>query len=170
MSENRWCVYKHTCPDGRVYIGITSELPQYRWDGGMGYQYSNREFFRYILATGWDNIEHEVLYSGLNEKEARRLERLEILKYGKRVFNRVHANKVMRAIPADVAPVLSKLTADELNAVYLWCEALYGETTQENLYLAYRESGWERTVYEFESGNPERIKRELEYIENCRRA
>ena len=170
MNENHWYVYKHTCPDGRVYIGITSWLPTARWDGGIGYQHSTWEFFRYILATGWDNIEHEVLYSGLNEKEARRLEKLEILKHGKRVFNRVHADKVMRAIPVKVGSVLAKLTKDELNAVDLWCEALYGEITEENRYLVYRASYWERTVFEFTSGDPERIERELEFIEKRRRA
>lgn len=31
MSENTWSVYRHTFPDGKVYIGKTQERPEERW-------------------------------------------------------------------------------------------------------------------------------------------
>lgn len=42
-----YCVYKHTGPTGKVYIGITKRNPQKRWNSGRGYE-SNRYFFRAI--------------------------------------------------------------------------------------------------------------------------
>jgi hypothetical protein len=69
-----WSVYKHTFPDGRVYIGITSLSPNERWDSGLGYE-SQPKFFRQIVKVGWDNIEHEVLASGLSEQSAREMEK-----------------------------------------------------------------------------------------------
>lgn len=31
-----YCVYKHTSPSGKVYIGITVQNPLYRWNKGNG--------------------------------------------------------------------------------------------------------------------------------------
>ena len=68
-------VYRHTSPEGKVYIGITSQAkPQYRWEqGGRGYR-NNLAFWRDIQKFGWDNFKHEVLYEKLTQKEALRLE------------------------------------------------------------------------------------------------
>ena len=33
-----YCVYMHTCPKGRVYIGITRNNPLKRWQNGTGYR------------------------------------------------------------------------------------------------------------------------------------
>lgn len=35
---NKYCVYKHTLPNEKIYIGITSQNPIYRWDNGKGYK------------------------------------------------------------------------------------------------------------------------------------
>lgn len=64
-----YCVYKHTSPQGRVYIGITSLPVQRRWQGGMGYRY-NTHFYNAILKYGWDNFSHEVLVSDISKEEA----------------------------------------------------------------------------------------------------
>lgn len=40
MNEEKklkWCVYIHTSPSGKKYIGITSQNPQKRWQNGKGY-------------------------------------------------------------------------------------------------------------------------------------
>ena len=70
-----YCVYRHTSPEGKVYIGITSQpKPQYRWEaGGKGYQ-SNTVFWRDIQKFGWDNFQHEILYEKLTQHEALHLE------------------------------------------------------------------------------------------------
>lgn len=35
MTSKAWIVYRHTSPSGKVYIGITSDLPKRRWGNGM---------------------------------------------------------------------------------------------------------------------------------------
>lgn len=70
LSENNWCVYRHTFPDGKVYIGKTSGAPEKRWGNlGQGYQ-GQHKVFNAILAYGWNNIKHEVLFDGLSDDEA----------------------------------------------------------------------------------------------------
>lgn len=64
-----FCVYKHTSPNGKVYIGITSLNPIRRWNNGKGYS-SQPYFFRAILKYGWDNFNHEILFSDLTKEEA----------------------------------------------------------------------------------------------------
>lgn len=64
-----YCVYKHTCPNGKVYIGITNCDPLLRWrNSGAGY--SRQIFFRAIQKYGWDNIQHEIICEGLSKEEA----------------------------------------------------------------------------------------------------
>ena len=67
--DNTCCVYMHTCPNGKVYIGVTQQTPMKRWKGGSGYN-TNSHFRQTILKYGWDNIRHEVLYSDLSRDEA----------------------------------------------------------------------------------------------------
>lgn len=70
-----YTVYKHTSPSGKVYIGITCRKPEYRWNHGRGYKEIDQPlFYRAIKKYGWDNITHEILYSGLQEKDAKNLE------------------------------------------------------------------------------------------------
>jgi group I intron endonuclease len=70
MEKTRtYCVYKHTSPSGKVYIGITKRDPTKRWCNGKGYR-SQRVFFRAIQKYGWNNFEHEILYTGLSKVDA----------------------------------------------------------------------------------------------------
>lgn len=64
-----YTVYKHTSPNGKVYIGITSKDVKDRWDSGWGYE-GNKEFSSDIKLYGWENIEHEILFSGLTKEKA----------------------------------------------------------------------------------------------------
>lgn len=66
----RFCVYKHTFPNGKVYIGITSKKPEERWQNGKGYT-SNKHLQNAIRKYGWINIKHDVLLKNLNDKEAK---------------------------------------------------------------------------------------------------
>lgn len=164
MTENNYCVYKHECPDGRCYIGITNQTPKLRWCGGLGYQGSNYEFFKYILANGWDNIEHMILYDGLSEKEARRIEKEEIIKEGSRVFNVQHVKERFRAIPPSYREQLDGLSDLEKYALDLW----YGHGDSEELakekWFSYTHNMMDRTILELSSGDPVRVEKELCYI------
>lgn len=70
-----YTVYRHISPSGKVYIGITCMKPEYRWNHEKGYKEIDQPVFsRAIKKYGWDNITHEILYSGLTEKDAKNLE------------------------------------------------------------------------------------------------
>lgn len=76
-----YTVYKHTFPDGKVYIGITSMKPEKRWNKGKGYR--RKKNYRYVqplmaratLKYDWDDIKHEVLFEGLSKEEAEQKEK-----------------------------------------------------------------------------------------------
>lgn len=75
-----YCVYKHTGPTGKVYIGITKRKPEKRWNSGRGYE-SNRYFYRAIQKYGWESFEHEIIADGLTQVEASETERRLIAEY-----------------------------------------------------------------------------------------
>jgi group I intron endonuclease len=64
-----YSVYKHTTPNGKVYIGITKQKPVKRWLHGKGYARQDH-FYNAILKYGWDNIKHEILFTELTREEA----------------------------------------------------------------------------------------------------
>lgn len=74
-----YVVYKHTTPSGKVYIGITKQKPERRWQNGNGYK-DNEHFYRAILKYGWGNIKHEIVCTGLNKWQACRVEQ-SLIKY-----------------------------------------------------------------------------------------
>ena len=68
-TNNCWCVYKHTSPSGKVYIGIAKDI-KHRWrNKGSGYKGSTR-IANAIKKYGWDNIKHEILFSELTKEDA----------------------------------------------------------------------------------------------------
>lgn len=73
-EERMFIVYKHTNKiNDKVYIGITCNL-KHRWVA-KGYMYTGSPYFNHALKKyGWDNFEHEILFEGLTEKEARKKE------------------------------------------------------------------------------------------------
>lgn len=66
-----------------MYIGITSRKPSDRW-GYNGIHYKGQPFYKAILKYGWDNIKHEIIYSGLSENQAKEKEIELIKKYKSR--------------------------------------------------------------------------------------
>lgn len=78
--KREYCVYMHRFPNGKVYIGITNQDPEKRWNGGRGYK-ANHGLFTEILKYGWINIEHIVIASGLTEEQASEEERRLVEEY-----------------------------------------------------------------------------------------
>lgn len=72
-KKQLWILYRHTSPSGKVYIGITCQKPNARWNNGNGYRESTY-FHRAIVKYGWDNIKHEILFKNLSETKAKQLE------------------------------------------------------------------------------------------------
>lgn len=69
MKMEKWLVYKHVSPSGKVYIGVTKNRPVKRWDNGRGYR-TNRHFNNAIQKYGWENFQHYIIDYGLTEEEA----------------------------------------------------------------------------------------------------
>lgn len=75
-----WCLYKHTSPSGKVYIGIAKDV-KHRWRSkGNGYKGSTRIWYA-IQKYGWENFKHEILADGLSREEASEMEKAEIAKH-----------------------------------------------------------------------------------------
>lgn len=80
--ERTYCVYKHTTPSGKVYIGQTRAGAETRWKDGKGYTcHAHGWFWKAIQKYGWENIAHEILLDGLNKSEADYYERFYIAFY-----------------------------------------------------------------------------------------
>jgi hypothetical protein len=74
ILNKSYTVYKHTCPQGKVYIGQTKQEPKVRWCSGNGYK-NNECFYSVIKKYGWCNIKHEILFTNLTKDDADRIEK-----------------------------------------------------------------------------------------------
>ena len=64
-----YLVYKHTAPNGKIYIGMTKQSIDRRSQNGNGYS-TQRLFYNAIKKYGWDNFKHEILDDNLTHNEA----------------------------------------------------------------------------------------------------
>ena len=63
-------IYKHTSPNGKVYIGLTGRKDiNLRWCNGLGYS-GNKYFTNAIKKYGWENFQHEIIKTDLTFDEA----------------------------------------------------------------------------------------------------
>lgn len=99
MQEHNYTVYMHKNKiNGKVYIGITKQKPQYRWNDGNGYK--KQLFYKAIQKYGWNNFEHYILFENLTKSEAEQKE-IEFIKiynshcckYGYNVLKDINKNK-----------------------------------------------------------------------------
>ena len=91
MEEERvYCVYMHTSPSGKFYIGITRQKPIERWGSdGRGYLYKNKkgEFRQPAMANAvikypnWNEWKHDIIAENLLSEEAKYMEQELIAKY-----------------------------------------------------------------------------------------
>lgn len=67
-----WVVYEHrNKKNGKVYIGITHQIPSKRW-GLKGSNYKDSpKFWKAIEKYGWNEFEHNILFENLTESEAK---------------------------------------------------------------------------------------------------
>lgn len=71
---NSYCVYAHTFPNGKKYIGITGKPSKQRWKNGKNYR-NNIYMMRAINKYGWENVDHEIIESELSQHDAEAKER-----------------------------------------------------------------------------------------------
>lgn len=80
-ADKKYIVYRHVFPNGKSYIGITSQYPFWRrWRGGHGYT-GQPKMWHAIQKYGWENVQHEVLSERLTLFEANLIEQEMIAKY-----------------------------------------------------------------------------------------
>ena len=71
--EREYSVYCHTFPNGKRYVGISSDCEN-RWRNGKGYE-TQPKMDRAIQKYGWENIKHDIVLSGLSKEQANELEK-----------------------------------------------------------------------------------------------
>ena len=91
IEERKWCVYMHTCKhNNKVYVGITSQRTNKRWQNGLGYLNKNKDgtykqplMARAVLKySDWDNDwEHIIFAENLSNNEARTMEHMLVALY-----------------------------------------------------------------------------------------
>lgn len=116
---SNYVVYRHTSPSGKVYIGMTKQSAEKRWQYGLGYR-KQVKFYRAIQKYGWENITHEVVSSGLSFEEAEQRER-ELIEQYRSCDNRFGYN-VERGGNAQKG--MSEETREKLRAANLTEESL----------------------------------------------
>lgn len=121
MIENgNYCVYVHTSPSGKKYVGQTRTKPEYRWgkDGNSYLQMKNGKYtqpaFAYaILKYGWENFDHEIIASNLTKEEADNFEKLLIeklntmnMKYGYNLREGGHSTHISEETKKKISKAL----------------------------------------------------------------
>ena len=107
----KFCVYVHTSPKGKRYVGQTCSVPQVRW-GKNGSQYNtNKHFFAAITKYGWDNFTHSIVAEGLTQEEADALEKHLIQQYNSTDANYGYNHEG----GGRTGPIASKRTRDKIS-------------------------------------------------------
>lgn len=79
-AKMSYLVYEHISPNGKIYIGITCQKPNRRWQAGHGYR-QNTHFFSAIKKYGWNNFQHIIVAENMTKDDACKLEQELIAKY-----------------------------------------------------------------------------------------
>ena len=131
-----YSVYKHTFPNEKVYIGITLQKPEYRWNHGFGYLglKKNGEYMQPAIANaiqkyGWHNVVSKILYTNLTKEEAEQKEieliaqyRSNEINFGYNIANGGSSNgvhseetkrKISESISGDKNPFYGKRHSEE---------------------------------------------------------
>ena len=65
-----YCIYKHTSPNGEVYIGQTKQSAENRWNEGFDYlNGSKTKFAKAIIKYGWEQFTHEIIEKDIESLE-----------------------------------------------------------------------------------------------------
>lgn len=117
-----YTVYCHTNKINRKkYVGITSQSVYARWQNGKHYSRHSR-FYADILKYGWDNFNHDVLYTGLTRESAEELEKELIFTLGltdlDKGYNQRDGGRSIPSLSKQARHKLSELNKGENNPFY----------------------------------------------------
>ena len=123
--EEKYCVYQHiNLTNNKKYIGITKQNASARWGtNGVNYK-SSPHFYSAIQKYGWDNFQHDILYSDLSKDEACAIEK-ELIKeyktqdpqYGYNVME----GGVAPSIPTEIRQIMSEKMKGNKNGLGKVC-------------------------------------------------
>lgn len=117
-EDRRYKVYMHVNKtNGKIYVGMTRQRVQDRWDNGEGYKQCPK-FYNAIKKYGWDGFTHVVYKSGLTCEEAEELERKLIKMFhtnGKYGYNIESGGNYNKHIGADTRNKLKEINWGERN-------------------------------------------------------
>ena len=119
-EERKYCVYVHTSPNNKKYIGITSmNPPERRWKNGAGYSH-NLYFSNAIKKYGWDNFKHEIVALNLDEKSAMEMECSLIQEYNTMNqdygYNQTSGGEVGKEYSEELCQRLSEIIIERMNS------------------------------------------------------
>jgi len=81
-NENKYTIYKHTSPRGKVYIGQTKRSPaSERWKYPKYAYKTCTKLLHAIEKYGWENFTTEIIDANLSLEKANELEQFYIKKY-----------------------------------------------------------------------------------------
>ena len=141
-----YSIYKHTFPDGKVYIGCTSVRPELRYGrDGEGYS-KQRKLWDAIQECGWVNVGHEVLKQTISRDEASACEQAYIQQYDSTNPDKGYntrtggLGRLMGALPPGTG---QKISEGKTGTVSVHKDGLIRYVRPESL-AEYLELGWER--------------------------
>ena len=123
--EEKYCVYQHVnLSNNKKYIGITKQDVSVRW-GANGVNYkSSPHFYNAIQKYGWNNFQHDILYSDLSKDEACAIEK-ELIKEHKiqdpRYGYNVMEGGVAPSIPIEIRQIMSEKMKGNKNGLGKIC-------------------------------------------------
>lgn len=136
----KWSIYCHTFPNGKRYIGITSQEPTRRW-GLQGRGYKDQGYvWNAIQKYGWDNIKHEIIFEVYGVDDAEYYEqyfialfRSNVRKYGYNIKNGGRFSKGHKMRP-EVTKKMGEMRRGTNNWIY---GKHLSEETRKKLSLAH---------------------------------
>lgn len=79
MADKQFCVYEHVFPNGKLYVGISSDKGK-RWrNDGSGYK-TQAKVWRAIQKYGWENVDHVIVADSVSKDVAEEIEKFLIAK------------------------------------------------------------------------------------------
>lgn len=122
-----YTVYQHKNKiNGKVYIGITMQEPEKRWGvNGCNYK-SSPHFYSAIQKYGWDNFEHNILFTNLTKEEAC-LKEQELIKQ----FNSMDRNFGYNSTSGGEACVVNEETRQKISQALMGNKNGFGHPCSE---------------------------------------
>lgn len=86
-----WYIYKHTFPNGKVYIGLSKQKENLRFKQGLGYEYCP-VVWKAIQKYGWDSVVTEIIEDKIDSLEQAQLREQYWIKYYNSYVNSPNSN------------------------------------------------------------------------------